>query len=131
MKISNIIALFAVVFSLALASNVSAQTMDKDVTVIELTQTVGQFDTQELNLKPGKYQFRIVNKDIEKEVGFLIQKVEDKDKNPMETAVENSMSTTMVSIGNPGYTGVVDLTKGDYVYSCPLNPTPHYSIKVK
>ena len=44
----------------------------KDVTVIHLTQTKGQFDTQELNLKPGKYIFEVTNEGVDHEVAFML-----------------------------------------------------------
>lgn len=113
------------------AQTVSAQTTATDVTIIELIQTPGQFSTQELDLKPGKYQFRIVNQNVDHELGFVIQKAEDAKKDVMKTAVPNSFSSKTVKAGEAAYTGVVELTKGKYVYSCPLNPTPHYTIKVK
>ena len=109
---------------------ISAQTTDKDVIVIELTQTVSEFNTTTLNLKPGKYQFRIVNKDVDKDLGFVIQKAEDKVEDAMKTAVPNSFTTALVKKGEFQYTGVVELKKGEYVYSCPLNPTPHYTLYV-
>lgn len=111
--------------------NANAQSADKDVTIIELTQTTNQFLTQNLSLKPGKYQFRVVNKDVEKDLGFVIQKAADKKGDVMKTAVPNSFTTAMVKKGEAQYTGVVDLKAGEYVYSCPLNPTPHYAISVK
>ena len=111
--------------------SLKAQTMEKDVTIIELIQTVGQFETQELNLKPGKYQFRVVNKNVDKDLGFVIQKESDKDADVMETAVPNSFTNTYVKKGKTEYTGIVELKKGTYVYSCPLNPTPHYKLIVE
>lgn len=113
------------------APPLSAQTADRDVTIIELIQTEGQFETQALQLAPGKYQFRVVNKNVAKDLGFVIQKAADKEGNVMETAVPNSFTTAYVKEGSAEYTGVVELKKGKYVYSCPLNPTPHYSINVR
>lgn len=109
----------------------SAQTQESDVTIIELIQTEGQFETQKLNLTAGKYQFRVVNKNVDKDLGFVIQKEEDKSKDVMKTAVPNSFTTAYVKKGETQYTGVVQLKGGNYVYSCPLNPTPHYIISVK
>lgn len=129
MRFMNSILMLVLFLSVSAALN--AQTHDKDVTVIELTQVEGAFETEHLNLKPGKYQFRIVNKNVDKELGFLIQKAEDAQKDPMKSAVENSFSTSLIKKGGAEYTGVVDLTAGSYVYSCPLNPTPHYQITVK
>lgn len=111
--------------------NAAAQSTDKNVTIIELIQTPGQFTTQELDLKPGKYQFRIVNQNVDHELGFVIQKAEDAKADVMKTALPNSFASKTVKAGEAAYTGVVDLQKGEYVYSCPLNPTPHYSIRVK
>ena len=118
----------AILFTL---NNVSAQSTDKNVTVIELTQTTGQFLTQELELKPGKYQFKVSNKDVDKDLGFVIQKSSDKDADVMKTAVPNSFTTALIKKGETQSTGIVELKAGEYVYSCPLNPTPHYIITVK
>ena len=124
--------MFAVLSGLLFAGQaVNAQTLEKDVTIIELIQTTGQFETQLLNLTPGKYQFRVVNKNVDKDLGFVIQNEKDKEKDVMKTAVKNSFTTAYVKKGEAQYTGVVELKKGEYVYSCPLNPTPHYSIIVK
>jgi hypothetical protein len=107
------------------------QTNEKNVTIIELAQTPGEFTTQELNLTEGKYQFRVVNQNVDKELGFVIQKATDQGKDVMKNHVENSFASKTVKKGEAAYTGVVDLKKGEYVYICPLNPTPHYKIKVK
>ena len=126
-----LILIFVAMATFLISSTVSAQTTDKDVIIIELTQTVSKFDITKLNLKPGKYQFRIVNKDVDKDLGFVIQKAENKAKDVMKTAVPNSFTTALVKKGEFQYTGVVELKKGEYVYSCPLNPTPHYTLNVK
>lgn len=74
--------------------------MKTDVTVIELTQVAGKFTTEGLDLKPGNYQFRIVNDGVGKDVGFLIQAKKDANADPMKTAVKNSMATSLVKDGN-------------------------------
>ncbi|MDA9774403.1 hypothetical protein N9B82_05545 [Saprospiraceae bacterium] len=131
MKKGILFSAMMIMLSFVFTSNVTAQTQDADVTIIELHQTPGAFKTTNLNLLPGKYQFRVVNDDVEKEVGFLIQQAAKKDMNPMETAVDNSFTTKTMKKGEVAYTGVVELTAGEYVYSCPMNPTPHYTINVK
>lgn len=131
MKKSILAFAFVVVITLFAANNTTAQTTDSEVTVIELTQTKDQFLTKNLNLKPGKYQFRVVNKDVNKDLGFVIQKAADQNEDVMKTAVINSFTTSLVKKGEAQYTGIVDLSIGEYVYSCPLNPTPHYTISVK
>jgi hypothetical protein len=131
MKKSYFIALVVALISLFNSNKVAAQSTENGITTIELIQTKNQFYTQKLDLKPGKYQFRIVNKDVDKDLGFVIQKAEDKEGNVMKTAVKNSFTTSLVKKGQAQYTGVIDLQQGEYVYSCPLNPTPHYTISVK
>ncbi|GLR16963.1 hypothetical protein [Portibacter lacus] len=128
MKYIKLFTLLAVLF---IGTNLQAQTSEKDVTIIELTQVEGEFETNNLSLTPGKYQFRIVNKDVDKDLGFVIQKAEDAGKDVMKTALKDSFSSELVKKGEAQYTGVVNLTSGSYVYSCPLNPTPHYKIEVK
>ncbi len=127
----KVVSVFTIICAVFNNHTVKAQTMEKDVTIIELIQTEGQFETQELNLTSGKYQFRVVNKNVEKDLGFVIQKEEDKDADVMKTALQNSFTTAYVKKGEVQYTGVVELKDGNYVYSCPLNPTPHYKIIVK
>lgn len=123
-------ALVIVLFSF-FSQAVSAQTSDKEVTIIELAQTPGAFETTELHLKPGKYQFKVANEGVDHEVGFVVQKASDKDGDLMETAIKSSFTTKTVPDGKAEYTGVITLTEGEYVYSCPLNPTPHYKLQVK
>ncbi len=122
---------YVVVTTLLSSNTVFAQTTEKDVTIIEVTQTAGEISTQTLNLKPGKYQFRVVNKDVDKDLGFVIQKASDKKGDVMKTAVKNSFTTALVKKGEVQYTGIVALKAGEYIYSCPLNPTPHYTLSVK
>ena len=139
-KIKFLLAAFAFVFTMT--STVSAQKMEKkmdkhmtsvksDVTVIELAQVDGAFTTEALSLKPGKYQFNVTNRAVGHEVGFVIQKAADKDGDVMKTAVENSFAQNMIAKGKTESSGIVELKAGDYVYSCPLNPTPKYKITVK
>lgn len=138
-KIKFFLAAFAFVF--AMTNTLSAQKIEKrmdkhmsvksEVTVIELVQVDGAFTTDGLTLKPGKYQFKITNREVGHEVGFVIQEAVDRDGDVMKTAVENSFAQNMIAKGRTESTGIVELKAGEYVYSCPLNPTPKYSILVK
>ena len=83
----KVVSVLTIICALFINQTVKAQTMEKDVTIIELIQTEGQFETQELNLTAGKYQFRVVNKNVDKDLGFVIQKEEDKDVDVMKSAV--------------------------------------------
>ena len=108
-----------------------AMTAEAEVTTVDLTQTPGAFTTEHLDLAPGQYRFRVTNASVDHEVGFFIQRAADKDGAPGETALENSFTQSAIALGQTSETGVVTLAPGEYVYSCPLNPTPHYTISVK
>ena len=95
-----------------------------EYTLVELSQTEGQYDTQSLTLKPGKYVFAVTNKGVDKDLGFYLQ-------DATEAQVANSGLKELIGNGETNQTGVVTLTPGTYQYSCPLNPTPHYTITVK
>lgn len=127
----------------------------EDATVIELTQTPCQFVEAEgkdlgfksvsaedckainadsgaarlqaskpLTLKPGKYVFRVSNKDVPYTLGFWLR----------GDGIISKARLPGVS-GGGLKTGVtkdyeIELKPGEYVYSCPLNPTPDYKIVV-
>ena len=118
---------FALVVTLAFAHATLAQKQDSGVTTIKLVQTPGQFEPQTLELKPGKYIFAVVNKDVDHEVGFYLRKkTADGKGQPLPNSDAGHLKA-----GQTGKTGVVTLEPGEYLYSCPLNPTPHYVITVK
>ena len=142
----------AFVFTLGSAPTAAAQ-----ATVIELTQTACQFVESEngvdhgyastrksdcetinessggerlaaakpLELKPGKYVFRVTNRDVPYSLGFWLRG---------DGLVGRA---TLPSVSGGGLTTgttqdyVVELKEGEYVYSCPLNPTPDYQLVVK
>ncbi len=99
--------------------------------IIKLSETVGQFETKSLKLKPGKYQFEVTNKNVDHEVAFFLQEEANKGKTEMSSTVANSLLPKTLKQGESALTGIVELKKGNYVYSCPLNPTPHYTITVE
>ena len=128
-----------------------------EATVIELTQTACQFveaehgvdhgytttgkadceainaqtgdkrlaEAKVLRLKPGKYVFRVTNENVPYGLGFWLRG---------EGLVGRA---TLPSVPGGGLTEgatkdyVIELTEGEYLYSCPLNPTPDYKIVVK
>lgn len=138
----RLLALSLVLFTLNAFTSVSAQSTMQEkgmhktetattVTVIQLSQTPGEFNVKGLTLSPGQYQFEVTNATVDHEVGFVIQKAADKDADLMKTAIKSSFTTAAVAPGATQSSGVVNLTPGEYVYSCPLNPTPQYTITVK
>jgi len=83
-----------------------------------------------LELEPGRYVFRVTNRDVPYELGFWLRESDYDWRNPL-----HKLSKTSVSGGGllEGTTQdyEVELKPGDYLYSCPLNTTPDYRLHVK
>jgi len=75
------------------------------------------------DLAPGKYIFEVTNKNVDKKLGFYLI-----DGNKKQ--VKNSGLAKLIKKGETAKTGIVELKAGNYNYSCPLNPTPHYALTV-
>ncbi len=78
-----------------------------------------------LTLKPGKYVFRVKNKNVPYPLGFWLR----------GDGLINRARLPSVS-GGGLTTGTsqdyeITLAPGEYVYSCPLNPTPNYKLIVE
>ena len=77
-----------------------------------------------LQLKAGRYIFRVTNKDVPYELGFWLR----------GDGIAGRLTLPSVSGGGllTGKTQdyAIDLKPGDYVYSCPLNTTPDYKLVV-
>jgi len=79
-----------------------------------------------LKLKPGKYVFRVTNKNVPYELGFWLRG-------------EGLLGrATLPSVSGGGLTAgatkdyAITLEPGEYLYSCPLNPpTPDYRLIVE
>ena len=78
-----------------------------------------------LELKSGKYVFRVTNKNVPYELGFWLR----------GASAAGRATLPSVSGGGlmPGKTRdyEIELKPGEYVYSCPLNTTPNYKLVVK
>ncbi len=90
-------------------------------------QRVGS--AQIMHLKPGPYIFRVTNQNVPYELGFWLRSADYDGSNPL-----HKLTKTSVAGGGliPGKTldYEVTLKPGEYVYSCPLNPTPDYKVVV-
>ena len=121
------IVLFAVNASFAqdkmMKDKMDDKMMKDEITVVQLSQTPGVYETTTLNLTPGKYIFEVTNKNVDKKLGFYL--VDGGKKQVANSGLEN-----LVKKGETAQTGVVELKAGTYNYSCPLNPTPHYTLTV-
>ncbi len=77
-----------------------------------------------LKLKPGKYTFRVTNKDVPYELGFYLRG-------------EGVTQVTLPKVSGGGLNKgdtqdyQITLKPGKYLFSCPLNPTPDYPITVQ
>lgn len=128
----------------------------QEATVIELTQTPCQFlesengvdrkftsnkkaDCEAINeatgenrlqeavvmtLEPGKYIFRVTNKNVPYPLGFWLRG----DGLVNRAKLPSVSGGGLVEGGTKDY--VIELEEGEYVYSCPLNPTPNYRLVV-
>ncbi len=80
-------------------------------------------DSKALTLKPGSYVFRVTNQNVPYELGFYLR-----------GAGVGRLTLPKVSGGGLVQGKTLDysvtLKEGDYYYSCPLNPTPDYRLRV-
>ena len=83
-----------------------------------------------IELKPGKYVFRVTNKNVPYELGFWLRDSDYEPGNPLHKLTKTSVSGGGLTEGKTrDYE--VELKPGQYLYSCPLNPTPDYKLVVK
>ncbi len=83
-----------------------------------------------LELAPGKYIFRVTNKNVPYPLGFWLREADYDWRNPLHKLTKTSVSGGGLGTGQTkDY--AVDLEPGEYVYSCPLNTTPDYRLVVK
>lgn len=82
-----------------------------------------------MKLKPGDYVFRVTNKDVPYGLGFWLREKDYDWRNPVHKVTKVSVSGGGLL---PGVTKdyKVTLKPGEYVFSCPLNPTPNYRVVV-
>ncbi|MDX8403181.1 MAG: hypothetical protein R8K54_02085 [Mariprofundaceae bacterium] len=77
-----------------------------------------------LQLKPGEYLFRVHNRDVPYELGFWLR------GEGIGRLTLPAVSGGGISTG--GYKDYrITLKEGEYLYSCPLNPTPDYKLVVQ
>ncbi|WP_405294032.1 cupredoxin domain-containing protein [Algibacter sp. Ld11] len=116
------------VFVLAFTANSNAQ--DQAVKTVALEQTKGEFTQKNLTISEGSYIFEIANNHSGVDVGFvLIEK--GKDASNPENHIKTAYVTKVVAEGKTEQSNVTTLEKGEYVYFCPLNKTPQYTLTVE
>lgn len=83
-----------------------------------------------LTLKPGKYVFRVTNKNVPYALGFWLRSKGYSWQNPVHKLTKTSVSGGGLTLGKTRDYEVTLKAGEEYVYSCPLNPTPDYKIVV-
>ena len=83
-----------------------------------------------IELKPGRYIFRVTNKNVPYELGFWLRESDYDWKNPIHKLTKLSVSGGGLATGTT-QDYEVELSEGEYLYSCPLNPTPDYRLVVR
>ena len=107
-----------------------AMMKDSKATVVSLEQTKGEFTQKEISLKEGDYIFEISNNNLGHQVGFVLVP-KGKDASKPENHISTAYVTKAVEDNTKEKSNVTTLTKGEYIYFCPLNPTPQYTLKVE
>lgn len=107
-----------------------AMMKDSKATVVTLEQTKGDFTQKEITLKEGDYIFEISNNNVGHQVGFVLVP-KGKDVTKQENHIKTAYVTKVVENNSKESSNVTSLTQGEYIYFCPLNPTPQYTLIVK
>jgi hypothetical protein len=100
----------------------------QEVKTVSLEQTKGEFTQKSLTLSEGTYVFEIANNGVDHEIGFVLA---PKGKADAEHHIKNAYVTKTVATNKKENSNEVVLKKGEYIYFCPLNPTPQYTLIVK
>ena len=83
-----------------------------------------------LRLSSGEYTLRVTTQDVPDELGFWRREKVYDWRNPIHQISKISISGGGLTTGSvKDYT--VELTPGEYLYSCPLNTTPDYRLIVE
>jgi hypothetical protein len=82
-------------------------------------------EAKTIELKPGRYVFRVTNRNVPYELGFWVRGASLKDRALLPSVSGGGLTTGKTQ----DY--AIELKPGDYLYSCPLNPTPDYRLVVR
>lgn len=104
--------------------------MMKEVKIVSLEQTTGKFTQESLTLAEGTYIFEVSNNAVGSDVGFVLVK-KGADASKPENHIKTAYVKKTVADGKKETSNPTKLEKGEYVYFCPMNKTPQYSLTVK
>jgi plastocyanin len=123
----KVIAILVLVVGFAFNGNAQDKMMKKgDVKTVSLEQTKGEFTQKQITLSEGTYIFEIANNNVGHNVGFVLAP-----KSDVKAHIKSAYVTEQVKNNEKQTSNKVTLTKGEYVYFCPLNPTPQYTLVVE
>ncbi|TYA74002.1 cupredoxin domain-containing protein [Seonamhaeicola marinus] len=114
------------VIALAFVFNINAQ----ETKTIALEQTKGEFTQKSVTVSEGTYVFAVANNNVGKDVGLVLVR-KGKDASDPKNHIQTAYVTQVVKDGKVEKSKATKLSKGEYVYFCPLNPTPQYTLTVK
>ncbi|WP_040280608.1 cupredoxin domain-containing protein [Psychroserpens damuponensis] len=126
----KVISIFVMVIAFTLTTNAQDKMNTAAVTTVSLEQTKGEFTQQKVTLKEGSYIFEIANNNVGHDVGFVLIKKGTDASNP-ENHIKTAYVTKAVANNTSQKSKVTALQKGEYLYFCPLNPTPQYALTVE
>lgn len=123
----RIIAVITVIMGFAINANaqdkmMKDKMMSEDVKTIKLEQIPGEFTQKTLTVPSGTYVFEVANNGIDHNVGFVLVE-KGKDVSKPENHIQTAYVTAPVGTNKTQTSKPTVLTKGEYVYFCPLNPT--------
>ena len=122
----KIILSLLVIVAFAYSGQAQSSMDDKMVKTVKLEQTPGKFTQTDVVLKAGDYVFEIRNNNVGHDVGFVLAP-----KSNPDAHIKSAYVTKAVGNNSTESSQVTKLEKGEYVYFCPLNPTPKYSLVVE
>ena len=115
---------------IALTFTFNSNAQDDMVKTISLEQITGEFVQKGLTVSEGSYVFAISNNHVGTDVGFVLVP-KGKDASKPENHIKTAYVTSTVKDGKVENSKTTTLTKGEYVYFCPLNKTPQYTLTVE
>lgn len=119
----KVIALFVFVLTVSFAAQAQDKMMkETPAKKITLEQTKGEFTQKQVTVSEGTYIFEIDNNNVGHNVGFVLVP-KGKDLSNPENHIKTAYVTAAVENNTAGNSKPTILTKGEYVYFCPLNPT--------
>lgn len=121
------ISILVILIAFTIHTNAQDKMMkDSKPTVVALEQTKGEFTQKEVTLEAGAYIFEISNNDVGHQVGFVLAP-----KSNPDAHIKTAYVTKAVENNSTETSNVTTLEKGEYIYFCPMNPTPQYTLIVK